>query len=66
MYIMKVPYVENSECVLCEVCVEVCPKVFELNDGGFVSVTELEKYPENEVDEAIKYCPTDCIRWTEE
>lgn len=63
---MKIPYVEMSECILCEVCVEVCPEVFELNDGGFVTVKELKEYPKKEVDEAIKYCPVDCIDWKEE
>ena len=60
---MKTPVVELSECILCEVCVEVCPLVFRLNDAGFIEVAQLDTYPEAEVDEAIKNCPTDCIYW---
>jgi len=47
-------------------CIEVCPEVFIQNDAGYIEVIELETYPEAEVDEAIKYCPEDCIHWEEE
>lgn len=57
----KRPVVELSECVLCEVCIDVCPEVFSMNDAGFVQVTILENYPEESLDEAIKNCPSDCI-----
>jgi ferredoxin len=60
---MKIPVVELSECILCGVCREVCPAVFSLNDAGFIQVADLKEYPENEVAEAIKNCPTDCIYW---
>jgi ferredoxin len=46
--------------------VEVSPEVFRLNDAGYIEVTELGTYPQDEVNEAIKYCPTDCISWIEE
>jgi ferredoxin len=45
--------------------VEVCPSVFRLNDTGYIEVVELSSYPEMEVNEAIKYCPEDCIYWEE-
>ena len=60
---MRVPVVELSECILCEICIDVSPSVFILNDAGFIVVSELEAYPEDEVDEAIKNCPSDCICW---
>lgn len=60
---MKRPVVDLSECILCGVCVDVCPEVFCLNDAHFISVTELAVYPVPEVDEAIKNCPADCISW---
>ena len=61
---MKVPTVELSECIVCGVCVETCPQAFRLNDAGYIEVIELSHYPETEVDDAIKYCPVDCIYWT--
>ena len=63
---MKKPIVELSDCISCGVCAEVCPDVFRLSDAGYIEITDLEAYPEDEVDEAIKYCPTDCISWTQE
>ncbi len=62
---MNVPVVELSQCTLCEICVEVCPDVFKLNEAGYIEVAELSMYPPTEVDEAIKNCPADCIYWTE-
>ena len=61
----RVPVVELDKCILCGVCVEVSPTVFRENDVGYIEVTELFDYPEEEVDEAIKNCPRDCIFWQE-
>lgn len=62
---MKHPVVDLSECIVCGVCVDVCPDVFELSDAGYINVSELEAYPEPEVEDAIRNCPVDCIRWEE-
>jgi len=60
----KIPIVDIGRCTLCGGCVEVAPKVFRYNNGfGYIEVIELENYPEEEVDEAIKICPVDCIEW---
>lgn len=63
---MKKPVVELSDCIRCEVCVEVCPAVFSSNEAGFIEVAELDEYPMEDVDDAIKNCPADCIDWKEE
>ena len=63
---MKEPEVDIGACSLCMGCVEICPEVFRYNDAGYIEVIDLPGYPEREVDEAIKYCPEDCIRWQEE
>ncbi len=60
---MKVPAVELSECIRCEICTEVAPSVFRLNDAGYIEVRELDAYPAQQVDEAIMACPVDCIYW---
>ncbi len=60
---MNRPVVELGDCTLCEGCVALCPQVFRINDAGFVEVVDLDVYPTDEVNEAIKNCPTDCIRW---
>jgi ferredoxin len=59
---MKIPSVDISLCSLCEGCVGVCPEVFRVNDSGFIEVATLSEYPDC-VEEAIKYCPEDCISW---
>jgi len=63
---LKIPVVELSDCILCKVCVEVCPDVFRLNAAGYIEVANLSDFPQTEVDEAIKNCPVDCIYWEEE
>lgn len=63
MHKTKTPIVELSVCIVCGVCVETCPQVFRLNDAGYIEVIDLADYPEVEVNDAIKYCPVDCIHW---
>ena len=63
---MKRPVVELSDCIHCEVCVEACPAVFRRNQAGYIEVADLAAYPVDEVDDAIRNCPADCIRWEEE
>ena len=63
---MKIPVVELSECIVCGVCTEACPEVFRLKGAGYIEVIDFDCYPETEVNEAIKYCPADCIYWQEE
>jgi len=60
---MKFPEIDLSECILCEICVDVCPSVFKMSDAGYIEVADLSEYPPDEVEEAIKNCPADCIRW---
>ena len=63
----KVPVVELSDCIECDCCVEICPAVFRCNETmGYIEVIELGKYPEQEVWDAINFCPADCISWEEE
>jgi ferredoxin len=61
---MKTPIVELSDCIVCGVCVETCPRVFHLNDAGYIEVIDMADYPESEVNDAIKYCPVNCIYWS--
>ncbi len=64
---MKVPEIDLSECILCEICIDLSPDVFRFNDLDFIEVANLENYrdKEIEIDEAIKNCPKDCIKWVE-
>ncbi len=64
--ICKILEVDIGQCGLCGGCIVVCPLVFRLNDTGYIEVSELSRYPETDVEEAIKYCPEDCISWEDE
>ena len=63
---MKTPVVELGDCILCGICIEVASSVFKLSSAGYIEISELPVYPEKEVDEAIKNCPSDCISWGSE
>ena len=60
---MKKPVVDMGECILCEVCIDVAPHAFQLNDLGFVEVLPLHDYSDADIHEAVKNCPKDCIAW---
>ena len=62
---MKVPVIDLGECTDCEACLDLFPEIFRRNDAGYIEVIELSDYPEEEVEEAIKNCPADCISWEE-
>jgi len=64
---MKMPVVDIGKCTLCGGCVEVAPQVFRLNSAlGFIEVVDLDEYPVEDVDEAIRLCPVDCIEWSDD
>ena len=60
---MKIPVVDLSLCTVCLGCLDAAPDVFQLSEAGYVVVVEMEVYPENDVNDAIKYCPEDAIYW---
>ena len=45
-------------------CVEVAPHIFRYNKViGYMEVLELDEYSQEDVEEAMKNCPEDCISW---
>jgi len=60
---MKIPAVDLSCCILCEICVELAPHAFVINDADFVEVQPLDDYSDEDIHEAMKNCPKDCITW---
>ncbi len=62
---MKV-VIDRDECVGCESCVEICPEVFAFDeDEEKAYVIQAEGGPEDEIQDAIDACPSDCIYWEE-
>lgn len=62
---MKVPVIDIADCTLCGGCYDLYPELFRLNDAGFVQVVDTVCHDEEDVDDAIKHCPQDCIHWEE-
>jgi ferredoxin len=50
-----------SCCVLCEICVDLAPHAFKINDAGYVDVLSLDDYSDEDIYEAVKNCPRHCI-----
>ena len=68
---MKKPVIDISECVLCDICVEMLPDIFIKNQAGYIEVEE--NLPEtayfsleDDINDIIKNCRGDCISWGEE
>ena len=62
----KVPFVDQDECTGDEICVEICPEVFRMNDDGLAEVHDPNGAPEDKIQEAIDECPATCIHWKED
>lgn len=55
--------IDESGCIGCELCTQVCPEVFEMGDSGVAEVI-MEEVPENledNVREAADGCPVEVI-----
>lgn len=55
--------IDESGCIGCGLCTQVCPEVFEMGDSGVAEVI-LEEVPENledNVREAADGCPVEVI-----
>lgn len=56
--------IDISECIACGNCEAVCPAVFKLNeDFGYAEIIDPDGASEEELQEAMNYCPVSCIYW---
>lgn len=60
----KVPFVDADLCTGCELCVETCSDVFEM-ESDVAIVSNPEGASEEEIQEAIDNCPVEAIIWKE-
>lgn len=59
-----IPAIDMGLCTDCGSCLEICPEVFWRNvETEDMEVRDLNEYPEKCVQEAISFCPEDCIYW---
>jgi ferredoxin len=62
----KTVYIEETECIGCGSCVEICPEVFQMQEGEEkAEVIKPEGGPEDQIQEAMDTCPVSCIHWEE-
>jgi ferredoxin len=62
----KAVYIDEEECIGCGSCVEICPEVFQMQEGDEkAQVIKSEGGPEDLIQEAIDTCPVSCIHWEE-
>jgi ferredoxin len=57
------PYVDQDVCISCELCVNMVPEVFRMEDSGFAEVYDPMGAAEDKIQEAIDSCPVNCIHW---
>jgi ferredoxin len=60
----KAVYIDEEECIGCGSCVEICPEVFQMQEGEEkAAVIKPEGGPEDLIQEAMDTCPVSCIHW---
>lgn len=60
-------YIDEQECIACESCVELAPGAFAMDDSTEkATVKDVDGASEEEVQEAMDTCPTQCIHWGEQ
>lgn len=57
--------IDESECIGCESCVEICPDVFEFDEASGKAVVVNPEGVDDCIQEAIDTCPVECIEWSE-
>ena len=56
--------IDKDKCIGCESCVGLCPEVFAFNPVEEKTHVMLPEGGNEElIDEAIAYCPGECIYW---
>jgi ferredoxin len=56
-------YIDQEKCIGCDLCAEIAPKVFTLNNEGVPEVIDPTGDEESKIQEAINECPAECIGW---
>jgi len=62
----QTPYVEQGICTGCELCAQLCPEVFRMNEEGVSEIYDPRGAPEAKIQDAIDSCPMQCISWIDE
>jgi len=58
--------VNEETCIGCGLCIQLCPKVFAMQDNGKSKAIDPTGDEEANIQGAIDACPVQAISWTEE
>jgi len=61
----KIAYVDKDVCISCNLCVDMVPEVFKLDNDNLAEVYDPKGASEDKIQEAIDSCPVSCIYWQE-
>lgn len=56
----------DEDCTACEMCVSICPDVFDMSDNGDIAVVKENadfNAHESEIEEAAESCPVEVIHY---
>ncbi len=57
------PVVDRDLCIGCEMCVDICPEVFEMDEEDISIVKDPEACDACDCQEAIDACAVEAISW---
>ena len=63
--VVRYPIVIEADCTGCDVCSQLCPDVFEINEELIAIVVNSGADSEHNIQQAIDLCPEGCIRWSQ-
>lgn len=55
--------VDENECTGCELCVDMLPEVFRMNNKGVSEARNDSGGKESDIQNVIDNCPAECIHW---
>lgn len=58
--------VAKCDCSRCQACIEMCPELFSWDDINEEVVVNMECADQEAIEQAMAYCPNDCIEMDEE
>ena len=56
-------WIDRPACTGCNVCVEMCPDVFELDEDGVAVAMNPKGDSDDAIQDCLDACPESCIHW---
>ncbi len=55
--------IDKEACISCQLCVDVLPTVFRMDDAGLAEIIDSSGACEEKIQEITVACPAACISW---